>query len=175
MRRNPMLQTQPHMIERYARPWRIVLMLTRAVLAAVFIYAGILKMLDLEAFSRSIATFELLPGRLINIVAITLPPLEILSGLLLLSTRWRHLGALAIILMNLLFVVALVAALARGIEVDCGCFGSRIPQPGDTVLALLRDLALLAAGVAVYGTSPRVVEVTDSLTAESAAVATSRI
>jgi putative oxidoreductase len=119
--------------------------LVRWVLAGLFILAGLLKLRDPESFADSIAGFHLLSPRWINIIALGLPPMEILSGLLLLvPSRHRILGLAAILLMTSVFTLALTSALFRGLNVDCGCFGKNIlPFTQGTGFALGRVVILL--------------------------------
>lgn len=117
----------------------------RLMLGAVFTYAGLLKMLDIQAFADSIASFRLLPPTAVSALAITLPPFEIITGLLLIARRHVFLAALAILCMGVVFSLALAWALARGLEVDCGCFGAGKLTRAQTWWALARDVILIAA------------------------------
>ena len=97
-------------------------------LAAVFIYAGVEKMGDSLQFADSIAAFGILPAAFISLLALSLPPFEIACGLLLLWRPTRRVGALAIALISVVFFSALLSALARGLTLDCGCFGIGAPS-----------------------------------------------
>ncbi len=120
----------------------------RVVLAGVFIYAGAIKLGSPEALASSIARFRLLPDLCIHPLALGLPPFEILSGLALLAGPWKRQAAFNLGGLCLVFLIALVTAAARGIEVDCSCFGSAARTPMGQMIA--RDLLLLAAAAAVY-------------------------
>lgn len=124
----------------------------RLILAVTFLYAGVLKILDTEAFAGSIASFKLLPESWSNLLAFALPPFEIICGILvLLPRRYARVGALGIGLISVIFLVALLVAVARGIPVDCGCFGSKGPSSSAAIwLAVGRDVALSALAVVVY-------------------------
>jgi putative oxidoreductase len=122
--------------------------LIRWGLAALFISAGLLKLQDPLSFADSIAGFKLLPRLWINPIALCLPPLEIFSALLVLSShhQQKSLGLTSLLLMTLLFSIALSSALLRGLDVDCGCFGNySLPFTRNTGFALFRVLLLLAA------------------------------
>lgn len=122
----------------------------RIAIGAIFVYAGVLKIGTPESFADSIATFQLLPDFAVNLVALGLPPFEILAGLMMI-TGIRHRSAnLAILLLTVAFIVGLMQGLARGLEIDCGCFGSGKPSPLKTWLSLGRDLLLLAAALLTY-------------------------
>ncbi len=116
----------------------------RFVVGGLFIYAGSLKMLDPVAFADSIATYQLVPGFLINLVAILLPPLEIVAGLMLIIGYQLRLAAFSLGVLCLVFLVALSQGVARGLEIDCGCFGAGAPSAYAAWWAIGRDLLFLA-------------------------------
>ena len=129
---------------------RWILVVLRLILGGVFLYAGFLKMRDPLAFADSIASFRLLPDSLINLLALGLPPLEmVVGGMLLVGWRIR-LASFAILLLSLVFVIVLSQALIRGLEVDCGCFGSGNPSLGKNLFSLGRDLLLIVGSAWVY-------------------------
>lgn len=96
----------------------------RIVVGFVFIFAAFSKAADAEGFAQAISNYKLLPNFLINILAITLPWIELSTGLLLvfgISTKENSaiLSGLLII-----FILAIVISLARGLDIECGCFGT---------------------------------------------------
>lgn len=130
---------------------RTVLWVLRLILAGVFIYAGVLKFLDPASFSGSIATFQLIPEAWSNLVALSLPPFEVLIGILILTPFGVRSASFGVILLNLIFLVALFQGLIRGLPVDCGCFGSSGPSTPATVwLAIGRDLVFVAMAFAIW-------------------------
>lgn len=121
-------------------------------LAALFIYAGVTKSMVPLRFADSVASFDLLPAAGVNLVAGTLPVMETLMGLLLIAGfgPMKRAGALGLIALNLAFIAALGSAIARGIIVDCGCFGEGEPSMAKTWWALIRDVGLLVAAIWLY-------------------------
>ncbi len=119
------------------------LLALRLFIGGVFIYAGLIKIDKPLAFADSIATFQVLPPQLINLVALALPLFEILVGGLLIFGIFQRQAAFALTFVTILFVVLLVQALVRGLQVDCGCFGFGAPSPLSTWSSLGRDLFLL--------------------------------
>ena len=117
--------------------------LCRLILALVFVYAGAVKIQDVVAFAGHVAAYQILPYAMNYLVAATLPYVEFLAGvLLLLNVRVRP-ALVAIGGMTLVFMVALVSVLLRGLDIDCGCFD---PAGGEDVsagIALLRDVGLM--------------------------------
>lgn len=119
-------------------------------LAAVFIYAGVEKMGDSLQFADTIAAFGILPVALISLLALSLPPFEIACGLLLLWPPTRRVGALAIALISVVFFSALLSALARGLTLDCGCFGIGAPSRPRMWVELGLNVAFLLGALYVY-------------------------
>jgi hypothetical protein len=122
--------------------------LLRLGLGGLFIFAGIMKLGDPTQFAIEITNYRMAPA-LAPWAAIILPYVEIAcgAGAILLPQRWRRAAALAIAGMIVLFTVAVAVALARGINVDCGCFGGGTsPITGFTVV---RDVALFGAALAL--------------------------
>ena len=119
----------------------------RAGLAALFLYAGVAKLADVQAFAADIANYRLVPAALIGVLAAALPGVEIACALALLVPRTARAGALLAAGLLVVFTVGAIQALARDINLDCGCFGSvRAPV---TMRTIVRDVAFLASAVAV--------------------------
>lgn len=130
------------------RTGRISYHLCRLLLGGVFLWAGAVKALDVPAFAGQVAAYQLLPYAWNYAVAATLPYVELLAGSLLACNLRVKAAALLTALLNGVFVAVLLSVLARGLNIDCGCFG---PDAGTTPWqALGRDLVLLALAVAVY-------------------------
>ncbi|MDB6173960.1 MAG: hypothetical protein JWL59_3271 [Chthoniobacteraceae bacterium] len=131
-------------LDRQARCWTFL----HWVLAGIFLYAALMKLHDAAAFAASIARFQMLPSFLIHPMALGLPPLEMLCGLALLAGRWKRQAAFGIALLCALFLVALLSASARGISIECSCFGAAAAEP--LWKLLVRDLLLLAGAMGIY-------------------------
>jgi uncharacterized membrane protein YphA (DoxX/SURF4 family) len=119
----------------------------RLVIGGVFIYAGWAKRNEGIEFADSVASFRILPGVVIVPFMLSIVPFEIGAGAMVLTGWQKRVGALALLLMASLYSIALALALARGITVNCGCFGTSAVGANPWV-DLGRDL-LLAAGCAV--------------------------
>ena len=95
-----------------------------ATVGGLFIYAGWLKVADPAAFARDISNFHLVPWTVGVAMSFYLPWLEMICGAALFLGRVRA-GAIAILtLLTAVFIGASVIARLRGINVNCGCFGS---------------------------------------------------
>jgi len=127
---------------------RWFLLVLRVVLGAVFVTAGVLKMGHPLEFADSIATFQLLPPQLINLVALALPPFEIIVGGLLIFGVLQRQAAFSLLVLTGVFMLFLFQAAIRGLVVDCGCFGSGEPSAWSAWISMGRNL-LLALGCAL--------------------------
>jgi len=124
-------------------------------LGAVFFYAGVIKLRDPRGFEASIASFQLVPASWIPLLAASLPFTEAIAGFWLML-GWRpRAPALALGLLTTGFLLALGQAWARGLAIDCGCFGSAPPSRGEAGLALARDLLVWAATCLIYAEAKR--------------------
>ncbi|MDA8306290.1 MAG: DoxX family membrane protein [Deltaproteobacteria bacterium] len=132
-----------------SRPVKYLFLLSRLLLGAVFIAAGIGKLFHPGEFAGIIYNYQILPDHLVNIAAIILPWLEMLVGLLLLCGCWLP-GAI-VLADSLLFVflAALASAAARGIDIGCGCFSVKPTASPNFAWYLSRDLFFLLLGAAV--------------------------
>ncbi|WP_432005971.1 MauE/DoxX family redox-associated membrane protein [Streptomyces parvus] len=129
---------------RPASRWRRYLPLAAClVLAGTWIWAGYAKLVDPEGSVQAVRAFRVLPEAWVEPVAHGLPALEIGLAMCL---RGRLGAALSAVLLTV-FAAGLVQAWARGLSIDCGCFGGGGDvQPAATRygLELARDLGLLA-------------------------------
>ncbi len=125
---------------------RTLLLASRLFLAGVFLWAAATKLPDMAAFATDVANYRLLPAPLVPWAASAVVGAEVAIGLALLSGLWLRAAALAGAALLALFTVGLSQALARGIDLSCGCFGGNAPA---TWLTVLRDLAMLVPAVAL--------------------------
>ncbi len=131
-----------------------LLSILRVALAAVFVYAGALKVNDPVAFAGNIAAYKLLPYFAAYLAAAILPWLEICCGVLLII-GWRLRAAAGMVaLLNIAFIVALAAAMVRGLDIDCGCF-KQAAAKAPVWQALLRDTVLLVMALTVLRSADR--------------------
>jgi uncharacterized membrane protein YphA (DoxX/SURF4 family) len=130
---------------------RLLLVLGRLALGGVFLFAAWSKMhppmgVSLALFALQVDSYRLLPGAAVNIVAHTLPFLELALGALLVMGWPLRLVSSITSLLLLGFFGLMVRTYALGLEVNCGCFG---PNEKLGWITLLRDAALLALSLAV--------------------------
>jgi uncharacterized membrane protein YphA (DoxX/SURF4 family) len=109
------------------------------VWSAIFIWAGLEKVMQPAAFAESIQAYKLIPEYFAPWLARFLPWLEIWAALALLWPRTRATGALLVGTLSVVFALAVTSVMLRGLEINCGCFGPFSGKVGWKTLAL--DLA----------------------------------
>ncbi|BDV01407.1 hypothetical protein TDMWS_14920 [Thermodesulfomicrobium sp. WS] len=117
----------------------------RYFLAVVLIAAVPHKLLDPAGFALAIARYDLVPTAMVNALALVLPWVEVILAVLLVCDV---LMGPALWLTNLLFAgfaAAIGIAMARGLDIDCGCYTTG--TTGSMLVALVRDVILLVAGL----------------------------
>ena len=125
--------------------WRIL----DLIVGGIFIYAGVLKVLDPVQFGLDIDNYKTVPWFISVRFAFYLPWLEILCGFALIF-RFLYRGGLSILTtLTLVFIGATVAAKARGLDITCGCFG-HASQHWSFPQHMAVDLAILAALIALF-------------------------
>jgi uncharacterized membrane protein YphA (DoxX/SURF4 family) len=127
------------------QPW--IGLVCRLTLGGVLFVAGFLKVDKLEVSQMAVRSYELLPIPIANFLGQTLPFFEVVIGLLLiLGAATRVVAALGGFTM-FIFIIAIGQAWARGLNIDCGCFGGGgTVAPGETryLQEILRDAGLVA-------------------------------
>jgi len=125
-----------------SRVFRAVVLALRVALGAVFVYAAWTKLRQpWELFAMSIDAYKVLPDWAVVVVARTLPWAELAIGVALMAGRWLRVSAGAASLLLAVFFALMVRAYAKGMQINCGCFGLGDPISART---LARDGSLLA-------------------------------
>jgi uncharacterized membrane protein YphA (DoxX/SURF4 family) len=122
----------------------------RLLLGGVFLVAGGLKVIDPQSSVAAVRAYRLLPSSLATIVGWGLPFAEIALGVLLLTGIATRLVAAVSAVLLLVFIAAVASAAARGLSIDCGCFGGGGDvAPGQAAygIEILRDVGLLLLAV----------------------------
>jgi uncharacterized membrane protein YphA (DoxX/SURF4 family) len=130
-----------------AQPW--IGLLVRLGLGGVLLYAGYLKAFTPDKSMMAVRAYELLPIWLANAFGIILPWLEMGAGLLLIvGVAVRNAAIFGSVLM-VAFIIAIAQAWARGLSIDCGCFGDGgAVDPSETkyLQSILRDIGFALLG-----------------------------
>jgi uncharacterized membrane protein YphA (DoxX/SURF4 family) len=139
----------------------------------MFIYASLDKIADPAGFARIVYQWQTVGPIPSNLVAVTLPWVELVTGLLLVVGIWKREAAAVVAGMLVVFIVAAVGVLARGIDVDnCGCtsVAAVTDAPawppawmrGVGWYLITRNIVLLAAALVVALVEPRPAAVTQT-------------
>ena len=124
----------------------------RVILGIIFLWASYGKILEPELFARIVYNYRILPDGLIGPVAIVLPWVEAICGIMLI-TGFMVKGAVLIInLLMMTFICAFVSTRYRGIDISCGCFSLASDKTENIFMYLTRDVLifLLSAWVLIY-------------------------
>jgi uncharacterized membrane protein YphA (DoxX/SURF4 family) len=136
----------PHHLPSDYRKWSVLGL--RIFLGGVFVWAAWVKIADPQGFAAIIGNYQLLPGPLVNPLAVLLPWLEVICGALLIVGAWVDGSLLIVNCLMVVFMAALVSTWIRGIDVNCGCFSVAATEHGaDYLTDIVRDAVLLAIGL----------------------------
>ena len=133
------------------QPW--LTLFSRLILGGVLLLAGALKIGNLQKSAMAVRAYEILPVSLANFLGYTLPWIEIGVGLLLIAGVAVRISGLIGAFTMLAFIIAIAQAWARGLSIDCGCFGGGgAIDPEDTkyLSEIIRDIGLLILGIYLY-------------------------
>ncbi|WP_234411172.1 MauE/DoxX family redox-associated membrane protein [Nocardioides terrigena] len=122
----------------------------RLVTGGVWIVAGMLKLPDPAESVRAVRAYDLLPESIVPTVGYALPILEVVVGLCLVLGLLTRAMAVVSVVLFVAFIIGIASAWARGLEIDCGCFGgggqldgASAKYPGE----IARDVGLLLASL----------------------------
>ena len=124
--------------------------LFRLVLGVVFVYASLDKIGHPADFARIVYNYHFLPGSVINVFAIILPWVELLTGMALILGLFVESAALIIGTVLVVFIIALSSAVIRDLDISCGCFSTKPSSEKVVWDTIIRDLLLLILVVQVY-------------------------
>jgi uncharacterized membrane protein YphA (DoxX/SURF4 family) len=137
----------------------VVGLISRVGLASVWLTSGILKAADPRQTLVAVRGYRILSESLVSVVAAALPYLEIALGVLLLIGLATRLAAVLSAIVLVAFIAGVISAAARGLSIDCGCFGGGgdvgVGQTAYTT-EILRDVGflLLASYLIVRSDTP---------------------
>ena len=121
--------------------------ISRLLIGGMFIYASFYKVIEPASFARSILYYHMVPGSLVNLMALVLPWLELLIGVGLIagisyrgSVWWAN-------IMLVVFIAALISTIARNLDIDCGCFKAGEKATGQAWSSLWFDVVAIVFSV----------------------------
>jgi hypothetical protein len=135
--------------------FRLVEPIFRIVLGLVFLIYGLDKIPQPDDFALAIANYKLLPEVFVNLLAVVLPWVEVLCGLLLIFGQWVRSAALLSTAMLVVFVTAVSISLLRGLDISCGCFNTDGGRKIGTKLLVEDILLLVMSAVLVLKSADR--------------------
>jgi uncharacterized membrane protein YphA (DoxX/SURF4 family) len=97
--------------------------LARLITGGVWIWAGLDKISDPYGAVLAVRAYELLPADIATVVGHVLPTLEIVVGVALVVGVLTRFTAVVSLLLFIAFIIGISSVWARGILIDCGCFG----------------------------------------------------
>lgn len=125
-------------------------LLCRLVIGGMFIYAAWYKVIEPGSFAKSIWYYHLVPGNLINLMALILPWLEMIVGIGLIAGAHYRGAVLWANLMMIVFIIALATTISRGINIDCGCFKAASSGTHSAWNSLLFDIGAMILCVQLW-------------------------
>jgi uncharacterized membrane protein YphA (DoxX/SURF4 family) len=128
---------------------RRVIAALRVGLGVIFIVAALPKLQDPVGFSKSVSNYHLLPEIVERVLALVLPPMELLVGVCLIAGVVDAGASLITFVLMVVFTVAIGSALARGLDISCGCFdtdgGAKVG-----LSKIVENLVMTGAALAVW-------------------------
>ncbi len=125
---------------------------SRLVVGVVWIWAGLIKLPDPEASVTAVRAYQLLPASAADAVGRALPMVEVVVGVCLVLGLLTRISAAVSALLQVAFIIGIASVWARGISINCGCFGDGGVDP-DAISKypweIARDVGLLAASLLV--------------------------
>ena len=122
-------------------------LLARALPAALLLWAGSAKAFDRQGSILAVDAYDVVPDGLVRPIAAVLPWLEIGVGLLLVLGLFVRFAGLATVVLAAVFIAALSQAKARGLAIDCGCFGGGGAGEGVSWWDIARDVPVVLCGL----------------------------
>ncbi|MDR3566810.1 MAG: MauE/DoxX family redox-associated membrane protein [Syntrophobacteraceae bacterium] len=120
----------------------------RVLLGSSFIYASLGKITHPAQFAQAVANYRIVPYMFLNLGAVILPWIELITGLFLIIRFKSHASVIVIGLLLVMFEVMILINMYRGTPISCGCFDSVGEQIGWK--KVFEDALMLAFVVQIY-------------------------
>jgi len=127
---------------------KYILLFFRLAVGGVFIWAGLLKIFDPLDFAQNIANYRIFSQSVSLFLALIIPWVEVICGLLLVSGVFRETASFILSASLVVFLALIIVTLIRGLDIECGCFGS-LSRRVDYKL-LLTDAVLLFFSLNIF-------------------------
>ncbi len=140
----------------------LAILISRMTLGFIFIVASIEKIALPDIFAANIDAYGIMPFSMVNIFAIILPWIELLSGVYLMAGVRLRSASIVISAMLVVFMIAIFIAMAKGLTIDCGCFGSGQSTPVGWP-KIIEDAGMLLLGLhLIFFGEKKIATLTDS-------------
>lgn len=120
---------------------------SRVIAAGVFIWAAVPKLMDPVAFAETIGNYHAFPYWSWNLIAATVPWLELIAAVALVVGIRRRGAAFTLAVLDTAFMALILSVIARDIDISCGCFGQQSEAAAQVESVgwhtFFRDLALM--------------------------------
>ena len=140
-------------------PWLTIRV--QIALGVFFVAAALPKIVDPPSFAHMVYNYRIVPGAAINLMALVMPWIELLSGLALILGIWTGTARTIVAALLVTFIIAISINLARHNAIDCGCFDvsvagkTREERLADMHLVILRDAGMLLMCAQLWWASRR--------------------
>lgn len=124
----------------------------RLVVGGVWLWAGLLKLPDPSSSVTAVRAYQLLPTSSVDVVGRALPMVEVVVGLCLVLGLLTPVSGALSALLQVAFIIGIASVWARGISINCGCFGNGGYDPDAASKypwEIARDVGLLALSLYV--------------------------
>jgi uncharacterized membrane protein YphA (DoxX/SURF4 family) len=121
-------------------------LVARLLTGGVWIVAGALKVTNPVGSIEAVRAYDLLPWSVVEPLGYALPAIEIVVGVALVVGVFTRGAAVVSALLFIAFIIGIASVWARGIEIDCGCFGGGGPGDGVSWWDIARDVPVVIAG-----------------------------
>ena len=133
----------------------------RLIVGGIFVYSSIGKLFSPDEFAKIIYNYDILPLFLVNILAIALPYVLFMAGVLLIFGVYKKGNSAIFIGLIFVFLIALIQAYVRGLDINCGCFSlDTTSSNNDILMRIFQDVLLLIPVLIIFIFSKRKQEVT---------------
>ncbi|MFH1562560.1 MAG: MauE/DoxX family redox-associated membrane protein [Nitrospirota bacterium] len=128
---------------------RYIVTIFRLFLGVLFVWASWDKILHPDQFAEAISNYKLLPNFAINLFAVVLPWIEFVTGLLLISGFQSKSSSFLILCLLTFFTLVIGITLLRGLDIECGCFGTNQGRK-IALTTLIEDIFFLLMALQVF-------------------------
>jgi uncharacterized membrane protein YphA (DoxX/SURF4 family) len=130
-----------------------LILASRLFLGFFFVLAAIGKIADPTTFAKEMGNYQIFPFFSLNIFALILPWLELISGMMLIFGIKLKANSIITGGLLIIFIIAVFSAMMRGLNINCGCFSNKITIVGWN--KILENTGLLLLAIALYFTQSR--------------------